>query len=70
MIKELSEDLSSIKKSSQKKDTLTEIKKNLQGNNSRVDQAENQINVLEHKKVKNNQSKQQEEKRIQKMRIV
>ena len=47
------------------KDTLTEIKNNLQGNNSRVNEAEKQINVLEHKKAKNNQSEQQEEKRIQ-----
>ena len=29
------------------KDTLTEIKNNLQGNNSRVDEAENQINDME-----------------------
>ena len=34
------------------KDTLTEIKNNLQGNNSRVDEAENQINDMEHKKNK------------------
>ena len=47
------------------KDTLIEIKNNLQGNN-RVDKAENQINDLEHKEAKNNQSEQQEEKRIQK----
>ena len=46
--------------------TLSEIKKNLQGNNSRVDEAENQISDLEHKEAKNNQSEQQEEKRIQK----
>ena len=65
MFKELSEDLSSIKKSSQKKDTLTEIKKNLQGNNSRVDEAENQINDLEHKEAKTTN-----QKRIQKMWIV
>ena len=59
MLKELSESLSSIKEiQSEMKDTLIEIKNNLQGNNSRVDQAENQINVLEHKEVKNNQSKQ------------
>ena len=79
MLKELSEDRSSINKTKQNKQTnpwsetkdkLIEIKNNLQGNNSRVDQAENQIHVLKHKKVKNNQSKQQEEKRIQKMRIV
>ena len=50
MLKELSEDLNSIKKiQSELKDTLTEIKNNLQGNNSRVDEAKNQINDLEHK---------------------
>ena len=48
------------------KDILTEIKNNLQGNNSRVDEAENQINNLEHKEAKINPSEQQEEKRIQK----
>ena len=48
------------------KDTLIEIKNNLQGNNSRVDEAENQINDLEHKEAKNNQSEQEEEKGIQK----
>ena len=41
------------------------MKNNLQGNNSRVDEANNQINDLEHKKAKNNQSEQQEEKIIQ-----
>ena len=47
MLKELSEDLSSIKKiQSEMKDTLVEIKKNLQGNKSRVDEAKNQINDL------------------------
>ena len=56
MLKELSEDLSSIKKTqSEMKDSLTEIKNKLQGNNSRVDEAENQINDLEHKEGKNNQ---------------
>ena len=44
---ELSEDLSSIKKTqSETNDTLTEIKNNLQGNNSRVNEAENQVNDL------------------------
>ena len=39
MLKELSEGLSSIKKiQSETKDTLIEIKNNLQGNNSRVDE--------------------------------
>ena len=47
------------------KDALIEIKNNLQGNNNRVDSAENQINDLEHKEAKNNnQSEQQEEIRI------
>ena len=50
MLKELNEDLSSIKKTqSEMKGTLIEIKNHLQGNNSRVDEAENQINDLEHK---------------------
>ena len=66
MFKELSEDLSTIKKiQSETKDTLIEIKNNLQGNNNTVDEAKNQINDLEHKKAKNNQS-EQEEKRIKK----
>ena len=65
MLRELSEGLSSIKKTqSEMKDRLFEIKNNLQGNNSRVDAAENQINDLEHKEAKNHQS--QQEKRIQK----
>ena len=56
MLKELSEDLNSIKKiQSETKDALTEIKNNLQGNNSRVDEVDNQINDLEHKEAKNNQ---------------
>ena len=33
--------------------TLSEIKKNLQGNNSGVDEVENQINDLEYKEEKN-----------------
>ena len=52
MHKELSEDLNSIKNiHSETKDTLIEIKNNLQVNNSRVDEAENQINDLQHKEV-------------------
>ena len=46
--------------------TLNEIKKNLQGINSGGDEAENQINDLEHKEEKSIQSEQQEEKRIKK----
>ena len=49
-------DLNNVKKiQSEAKDTLIEIENNLQGNNSRVDEAENQINDLEYKKAKNNQ---------------
>ena len=67
MLKELSEDLNSIKKiQSEKKDTPIKIKNNLSGNNSRVYEAKNQINDLEHKEAKNNQSEQEEEKGIQK----
>ena len=59
MLRELCEDLSSIKRTdSEMKDTLIEIKNNLQGNNSRVDEAKNQINDLEYKEAKNNQSEQ------------
>ena len=47
MLKELSENLSSIKKiQSVMKDTLIEIKNNLYGINSRVDKAKNQISDL------------------------
>ena len=51
------------------KDILIEIKNNLQGNNSRVNKAENQINDLEHKEAKNNQLEQEEKKNPQ-MRII
>ena len=44
------------------KDTLIEIKNNLQRNNSRMGEAKNHINDLEHKKVKNNHMEQQEAK--------
>ena len=43
ILKELSGDLNSIKKiQSERKDMLIEIKNNLQGNSSRVDEAKNQ----------------------------
>ena len=71
MLKELSEDLCSIKKTqSETKDTLIEIKDNLQGNNSKVSEAKNQINDLERKETKNNQSEQQEEKGIKKKKRI
>ena len=43
------------------KDMLIEIKNNFWGNNNRVDEDKNQINDLEHKEPKNNQSEQQKE---------
>ena len=47
------------------KDTRIKIKNNLQGINSRVNEAKNQISNLEYKEAKNNQcSEQQEQKRI------
>ena len=65
MLKELGEDLNSMKKiQSEMKDTLIEIKNNLQGNSNQVDKAKNQINNWEHKEAKNNQSEQHEGKRI------
>ena len=47
--------METIKKDqSEMKDTLTETKNNLQGINSRVDEAENQISNLEYKEAKDN----------------
>ena len=70
MLKELNEELNSIKKiQSEMKDTLIKIKNNLQGN-SRVDEAKNQINDMDYEEPTNNQSEQEEEKRIQKTTIV
>ena len=60
MLKELSEDLSSIKKTqSETKDSLTEIKNNLQGNNNAVNEAKNQIDDLEHEEAKNKNTNKQ-----------
>ena len=57
MLKALSEDLNSLKEiQSETKGTLIEIKNYLQGINSRVDEAENQFNDLEHKEAKIKQS--------------
>ena len=51
VLKELSEDLNSIKKiQSEMKDILIEVKNSLQGNNSRTDETENQINDWEIRK--------------------
>ena len=67
ILKELSEDLSSIKKiQSKMKDPQIKIKNNLQGINSTVGKAENQISNLEHKEAKttnqNSKKKQESEK--------
>ena len=69
MLGELSEDLNSIKQiQTEMKDTLIEIKNNLQGKNSRVDEAKNKINDLEHKEQKrtnqNNKKKESKKTRI------
>ena len=56
MLKDLNEDLKSIKSiQSDTKDSLIEINNNLQGNNSRVDEANNQFNDVEHKEANRNQ---------------
>ena len=72
MLKELSEDLRSIKKTqSEMKETLIEIKNNLQGNNSRVDEAKNQINDLKHKEAKKQPIRTtRRKKNSKKMRLV
>ena len=62
MFKELSEELSSIEMiQSETKDTLIKIKNNLQGSKCRMDEAENQINDLEHKEERN---KSEQEKKV------
>ena len=50
--------------------TQIEIKNNLQGNNSRVDEAENQINDFEQRKQKTTNQKNKKKKESKKMRIV
>ena len=71
MFKELSKDLSSIKKiQSETKDSLIEIKNNLQGNNSRVDEAKNQINDLEHRKQRTTNQNNKKKKESKKTRVV
>ena len=71
MFQELSEDLKNIKKiPSVIKDSLIEIKSNLQGNNSRLDAAENQINDLEHKNQKTTNQNNKMKKKSKQTRIV
>ena len=56
----------SVKKTqAEMKVTLSEIKKNLQGTNTGVDEAENQINDFEHKKKKTFNQNSNKKKNIQ-----
>ena len=52
------------------KDTLTEVKNNLQGINSGVDEAEYQISILENKKQKTPNQKSKKKKESKEVRIV
>ena len=52
------------------KNTLIEIKNNLQGIKSRVDEAEKQISDLECKEAKNHQSGQKKEKKKKNMESI
>ena len=72
MLKELNEDLNSIKKTqSETKDTLIEIKNNLQGNIRRVDEAKNQVNDWNIRKQKTiNQINKKKKELKKKTRIV
>ena len=70
MLKELNEYFNSIKKTqAEMKVTLNEKKKNLQETNSGEDEAENQINDLEHKEKKIQSEQQEKKKKNQKTRI-
>ena len=51
------------------KDTLIEIKNNLQGINSRVDEAKNQINDLEHKEAKTTNQNSKKKKELKKQEL-
>ena len=71
MFKELSKDLRNVKKiQSETKDTLSEIKNNLLGINSRMDEAKNQINDLEHKEAKTTIQNNKKKKNQKKIKIV
>ena len=63
MLKEVSEDLNDMKKiQSETKETLTEVKNNLQGNNCRVDEAENQSMIWNIRKQKATKQKNKKKK--------
>ena len=52
------------------KDTLTEMKNNLQGINSRVDKAKDENNHLKYKEAKTPNQNSKKKKRSPKMRVV
>ena len=52
------------------KDTQIEIKNNLQGNNSRMDEAKNEVNDLELKEEKGTMQNKKKKKESKKTRIV
>ena len=67
MLQELTGYFNSIKKTqAEMKVTLSEIKKNLQGTNSGWDEAENQINDLEHRKQKTTNQNNKKKKELKK----
>ena len=71
MLKELSEDLNSIKNiHSEMKDTLIEKMQQFTGNDNRVDEVKNQINELEHKEEKTTNQSNKKKKESKKVRIV
>ena len=71
MLKELSKDLNIIKQiQPETKDTLIEIKNDLQGNNNRVDKTENEINDMEHKEAKTTNQNNKKKKSKKKKRIL
>ena len=71
MLKELSEDIGSIKKiQSERKDSLIEIKNNLQGNNNRMDEAKNRINNWDIRKQNTTTQENKKEKESKKLRTV
>ena len=66
MLKELRTSANIKKAQSETKDTLIDVKNNLQGNKSRVDEAENQIDDLEHMEPKTTNQNNKKKKRPKK----
>ena len=59
--------MENIIKNQSEKDRITEMKNNLQGINSRLDEAEDKISDLEYKEVENTQLEYQKAKRFQEL---